>query len=127
MAAKVIAGYVEMPQVRPKGRSQQASDKKSAAADRLESLMTGGVRAGVENDDTLKEGYLTPGHRVAMLMARIKGYDARRAYVEAELPNAHTVEKVRRLNDVLTTLDRLIARAIEEVQSIQVDLVNQEE
>jgi len=70
---KVISGYIATQITRPKGgsASNNASNIKTQASERLANLMDKGDTKGVENLDALKKGIYTPEKRIVYYRKKI--------------------------------------------------------
>jgi hypothetical protein len=90
---------------------------------RLESLVKGElIGKGVENTDDLKAGYITPENRVEQLVLKAKALDGRiqRLAKDASVPR-------HKRGMMLDSLERQLREVVEEIDSIQRDLVGGEE
>jgi len=119
---KVVFGYVEQQQIRPRGgrSATRASNIKNQSAERLEELVGGrAVGRGVENTDDLKAGNLTPERRVTSLMATARVLHARLERVKADEDMTPLKRGLQ-----LVKLEQRLAEVLAEVDSIQRDLLD---
>lgn len=124
---KPVAGWMAPSICRPHGSASshapRTSHVKDAAAMRLESLVKGElIGKGVENTDDLKAGYITPENRVEQLVLKAKALDGRiqRLAKDASVPR-------HKRGMMLDSLERQLREVVEEIDSIQRDLVGGEE